>query len=66
MSWSYAGLVAATSNEAFVRVPALMTIVHRAGNWVILTAQIIILGICAVLLRLNKTRIQRYAGMVGS
>ena len=65
MSWSYAGLVAATSNEAFVRIPALVTIVHRAGNWVILAAQIVILGICALLLSVNKSRIhQRYAGMI--
>src|SRR5205807_8427615 len=28
MCWSYAGLVAATSNEAFVRVPVLKTLVH--------------------------------------
>jgi uncharacterized membrane protein len=55
MCWSYAGLVAATSNEAFVRVPALKAIVHRTGNWVILAAQIAILGACALLLSLNRT-----------
>lgn len=63
MCWSYGGLVAATSNEAFVRVPALKTIVHRTGNWVILATQVLILGGCAILLRRNKTRLlQRYAG----
>jgi len=64
MCWSYAGLIAATSNEAFVRVPALKVIVHRTGNWVILAAQIAILAACALLLTLNKTRLQeRYGGL---
>jgi hypothetical protein len=64
MCWSYASLVAATSNEAFVRVPALKAIVHRSGNWIILAAQVVILGICAVLLARNKTRLhQRYGGL---
>src|SRR5258708_10591109 len=32
MCWSYAGLVAATSNEAFVRVPVLKALVQRIRN----------------------------------
>lgn len=64
MCWSYAGLIAATANEAFVRVPALKTIVHRTGNWPILATQAVILGLCAVLLSGNKTRLQeKYAGL---
>jgi uncharacterized membrane protein len=59
MCWSYAGLVAATSNEAFVRVPALKALVHRTGNWLILATQVLILGLCAVLLRRNQTRLQQ-------
>lgn len=62
MCWSYAGLVAATSNEAFVRVPALKLIVQRNGNWVILATQAVILGLCAFLLARTKTRLyQKYA-----
>lgn len=64
MCWSYASLVAATSNEAFVRIPALKTVVQRNGNWVILAAQVVILGLCAVLLRINKTRLlETYGGL---
>jgi uncharacterized membrane protein len=59
MCWSYAGLVAATSNEAFVRVPALRRIVQRTGNWLILATQLVILGLCAFLLSRNNTRLQQ-------
>jgi uncharacterized membrane protein len=63
MSWSYAGLVAATANEAFVRVPALKGLVQRTGNWIILATQCVILGYCAFLLSRNKNRLQqKYAG----
>jgi uncharacterized membrane protein len=57
MSWSYAGLLAATSNEAFVRVPFLKAIVQTRGNWVILAAQVVILGLCAILLSRNKVQL---------
>ena len=62
MCWSYAGLVAATSNEAFVRVPTLKAIVQRNGSWVILGTQVLILGLCAILLSHHKIRLdQKYA-----
>ena len=62
MCWSYAGLVAATSNEAFVRVPVLKAVVQHKGNWVILATQAIIVGVCAVVVSRNRTRLhQNYA-----
>jgi uncharacterized membrane protein len=62
MCWFYAGLLAATSNEAFVRVHVLITIVQARGNWVILEAQGVILGLCAILLSINKARLHnKYA-----
>jgi uncharacterized membrane protein len=62
MSWSYAGLLAATCNEAFVRVPALNGIVKSTGNWIILATQALLLGLCAILLRRNKARLHnKYA-----
>jgi len=59
MCWSYAGLVAATSNEAFVRVPLLKALVQRTGNWLILATQVLILGLCAILLRHHQIRLQQ-------
>jgi uncharacterized membrane protein len=62
MCWSYAGLVAASSNEAFVRLPALKAIVQRNGNWIILATQGVILGLCVFFLARNKARLhQKYA-----
>jgi uncharacterized membrane protein len=62
MCWSYAGLVAATANEAYVRVPALQALVHCTGNWLILATQALILGLSAVLLSCSKTRLQQTYG----
>jgi len=59
MCWSYAGLIAATSNEGFVRVPGLKALVQGTGNWLILATQVAILGICAILLSRNKTRLHK-------
>jgi hypothetical protein len=33
MSWSYVGLLAATSNEAFVRVGPLKRLAGEANSW---------------------------------
>lgn len=62
MSWSYAGRIAASANEAFVRVPLLKALVRHTGNWMILAAQGIILGLCAVLLARNRARLDRRYG----
>src|SRR5260370_23008286 len=65
MCWSYAGLVAATSNEAFVRAPALKVLVQRTGNWLILATQRVIPALCAFLLSRNKTRLQQKYASAG-
>jgi hypothetical protein len=63
MCWSYAGLVAATSNEAFVRVPVLKMLVQRHGAWLILGTQALILAACALLLKRNQAHLHHeYSG----
>src|SRR3954465_54258 len=44
MAWSYVGLLAATSNEAFVRIPALKQLTAAAGGFLPLAASGLIVG----------------------
>jgi hypothetical protein len=50
MTWSYAGLLAATSNELFAHVPVFKTLVRISGQWVMLAALGLILGLSAFLI----------------
>ena len=56
MAWSYAGLLAATANEAFVHIQALNQIA-RANGLVVLLAQVIILGGSATWINLRQKAI---------
>jgi uncharacterized membrane protein len=57
MAWSYAGLLAATSNELFAHVPVLKGLVRITGQWVILAALVVILGLSALLISRRKDAI---------
>jgi hypothetical protein len=59
MCWSYVALVAASFNEGFVRLTLLKALVHRAGNWVIIVAQAILL--CAAALFINRRKARTLA-----
>jgi uncharacterized membrane protein len=61
MAWSYAGLLAATSNELFAHVPAFKALVRIAGQWVMLAALGAILGLSAVIIgRRRQLMLARY------
>lgn len=61
MAWSYAGLLAATSNELFAHVPAFKALVRIAGQWVMLAALIAILGLSALIIgRRRQLMLARY------
>ena len=49
MAWSYIGLLAATSNEAFVHV-AMLNKIAKTYNWLPLTVMLCIIGIGATVL----------------
>jgi uncharacterized membrane protein len=57
MAWSYAALIAAAFNEAFVRLPPLKALIHHTGNWVIIATQAILLTAAALVITRNKPRL---------
>lgn len=57
MCWSYVALVAAAFNEGFVRLPVLKALVHRAGNWVIIATQAVLLCAAAFFINQQKKRV---------
>ncbi len=61
MVWSYAGLLAATSNELFAHVPAFKALVRISGQWVIWAALLVILSLSAILIsRRRKVMLTKY------
>ena len=61
MCWSYVALVAATFNEGFVRLPPLMAVVSRCGNWVIIATQVALICLSAWLINgSRKSVLARY------
>ena len=57
MCWSYVGLLAATANEACVRVPALRSLTARSGGWPPLIASGAIVAASAAVIALNQRRV---------
>jgi uncharacterized membrane protein len=57
MCWSYVALLAATFNEGFTRVTLLKALVHRAGNWVIIATQVILVCAAAFFINTRKKRV---------
>jgi hypothetical protein len=61
MSWSYVGLLAATSNEAFIRTPALVRLTERSTPALPLIATAGLVAACAVVIfRRQRTILARY------
>jgi uncharacterized membrane protein len=61
MAWSYAGLLAATSNELFAHVPAFKALVRITGQWVMLAALVAILALSAFLIgRRRQPMLKKY------
>jgi uncharacterized membrane protein len=67
MAWSYAGLLAATSNELFAHVPAFKALVRITGQWIMLAALMLILGLSALLIsRRRKLMLKKYGRAIAS
>jgi uncharacterized membrane protein len=67
MAWSYVGLVAATSNEAFVRLAFLQHLTLRTTPWLPLLSMTAILGLSAwIIVSARKRMVARYGGNGGS
>lgn len=67
MAWSYAGLLAATSNELFAHVPALKALVRITGSWIMLASLGLILGLSAFLIpRRQKGMVAKYGNVLAS
>jgi uncharacterized membrane protein len=61
MVWSYVGLLAATCNEAFVRVPVLRDLTTATGAWLPLLAMSGLVSIsAAVIFALQGRTLRRY------
>lgn len=61
MSWSYVGLLAATNNEAFVRIPALVRLAERTTAALPLLATAGVVAACgAVIFRRQAAVLARY------
>ena len=57
MCWSYVGLLAATCNEAFVRVPPLGRVNTSVGSWLPVLASALIVIAAAVAIVANQRRL---------
>src|SRR5947199_8391366 len=67
MAWSYAGLLAATSNELFAHVPAFKALVRITGQWIMLAAIVVILGLSALLIsRRKEVMLTKYGRTIAS
>jgi uncharacterized membrane protein len=61
MCWSFVGLLAATNNEAFIRVPALVGLAERTTRALPLIATAGLVAICAaVIFRRQAATLARY------
>jgi uncharacterized membrane protein len=61
MCWSYVGLLAATNNEAFVRIPALVALARRTTAALPLVATAVLVAVCGVIIvRRQKAVLSRY------
>ncbi len=61
MAWSYVGLLAATCNEAFVRVPTLRELTTATGTWLPLLAMSVLVLLCAVVIfTMQRRTLRRY------
>jgi uncharacterized membrane protein len=57
MCWSYVGLLAATNNEAFVRVPALVRLAEHTTAALPLLATAGLVAACGVVIRRRQARV---------
>jgi len=63
MAWSYVGLLAATCNEAFVRVPALQRLAASSSVSLPLLAMLLVVAVSGMLIFASQKRVMsRYAG----
>ena len=67
MCWSFVGLLAATNNEAFVRLPPLTRLTSRTLPALSMLMTAILVTICGVvIMRKQKAIMARYGGMDGA
>ena len=57
MAWSYVGLLAATSNEAFVRIPALKQLTSATAGFLPVVASALIVGACGVVIFAKQNQV---------
>jgi uncharacterized membrane protein len=61
MAWSYVGLLAATINEALVRVPGLDRLTAATNPWLPLAAMAVLMGLSAlVIFSRQRSMLDRY------
>lgn len=54
MAWSYVGLLAATCNEAFVRIGVLQELTTRTGAWLPIGAMFLLVSACGAIIFLKQ------------
>ncbi len=63
MAWSYVGLLAATVNEAFVRVPPLRQLAAGAAPLPLLVMACVVAGCGVVIFAMQRRVLRRYGGV---